>query len=61
MIDAGDSHLRSKNKRFINNLKQYFEDMEPAEVYISKILVTHAHPDHMGGLQDVLELLKERG
>jgi len=72
MIDTGD--LSTRNGRFLANLTQYLEDLSyiharlggdngrPEEgVYISKILLTHAHPDHMGGLQDVLKLLESRG
>ena len=70
MIDAGD--LTAKNQTFLNNINQYLDDIkqehstniknqEQNGIYVSKILITHAHHDHMGGLQDVLELLKGRG
>ena len=69
MIDAGD--LTAKNQTFLNNINQYLDHLQQRqsklqnqqqdEIYISKILITHAHHDHMGGLIDVLELLKSRG
>ena len=54
MIDAGD--VSARNQGFIANLKEYFAK---SNTYVSKILITHAHHDHFGGLWDVLQLLKD--
>lgn len=53
MIDAGD--ISAKNGAFLQNLETYFdhfksEKMGKDEIFISSILITHAHSDHMGGL-----------
>ena len=58
MIDAGD--LPSRNASFLQNLKAYLDNSKPNPV-ISKILLTHAHQDHVGGLQDIIKMLKDRG
>lgn len=51
MVDAGD---HSDNEQFLSNLKA-FVDQE--KIQISKILITHAHHDHFGGLRSVLNML----
>ena len=60
MIDAGD--VSAKNGAFLKNLETYLDDFksenkgkqdfegDPYEIFISTILITHAHSDHMGGL-----------
>jgi glyoxylase-like metal-dependent hydrolase (beta-lactamase superfamily II) len=59
MIDAGD--ITGKNETFISNLISYFKDyftQYQKQPYISKILLTHGHHDHFGGLFDVIQCLK---
>jgi glyoxylase-like metal-dependent hydrolase (beta-lactamase superfamily II) len=59
MIDAGD--LSQKNEGFLYNLSTYLDDLSKQTKkppLVSKILITHAHQDHIGGLGDVLKLLK---
>ena len=59
MIDCAD--LPENNAGFLKNLNKYFDDIKNKDVYVSKIFLTHGHHDHIGGLQDVLELFKKRG
>ena len=64
MIDAGD--VPTKNTLFIRNLYNYINDTNKElgldlnnGIYISTILITHAHLDHCAGLENVLKMLKE--
>ena len=57
MIDVGDES--GKNKLFLENLEKCLIDLNKPTV--SNILLSHANPNHMGGLNDVLELLKSVG
>jgi len=56
MIDSGD--ISEKNEGFLSNLSSY---LDSSATYISKILLTHGHLDHFGGLNDVCKLLCKRG
>ena len=56
LIEAGD--LPDNNNGFISNLSKFLDDH--SGVNLNRVLITHAHPDHFGGLHDVLNLLKER-
>jgi glyoxylase-like metal-dependent hydrolase (beta-lactamase superfamily II) len=60
MIDTG-SPCCSKDgveQSFLTNLTTFLDE---SNMGIDKILISHAHHDHIGGLQDVLNLLKSRG
>lgn len=54
MIEAGD--YPERNKLFLENFSNFLRDFK--EVSIEKILITHGHFDHFGGVRDVLDLLK---
>lgn len=51
MLDAGDAD----KTEFINNLNKVLID---EKAIIDKIIVTHWHHDHIGGVKDVLNLIK---
>ena len=57
MIDVGDAP--GNNELFLDNLQKclYAQDRP----HISDIFLSHSNPNHMGGLVDVLELLKSIG
>jgi glyoxylase-like metal-dependent hydrolase (beta-lactamase superfamily II) len=54
LIEAGD--LPENNSGFVSNLAKFLDDHKG--VNLNRVLITHAHPDHFGGLSDVLDLLK---
>jgi len=56
LIDPGD--LPERNAEFIQNFSDYLD--VNAEVKISRILVTHGHFDHFGGVFEAIRLLKEK-
>jgi len=60
MIDTGSPCSPDDNLtvNFLNNLNTFLDD---TGINIDKILISHAHHDHIGGLQGVLNLLKNRG
>lgn len=55
MIEAGD--YPERNKLFLENFTHFLRDFQG--VSIDKILITHGHYDHFGGVRDVLDLLKQ--
>ena len=57
MIDVGDES--GQNDLFLENLERCLIDLERPK--ITNILLSHANPNHMGGLKDVLDLLKSIG
>ena len=66
MIDAGD--VPAKNKMFIQSIAQYISETNQKMkyeadngIYISKILVTHAHLDHFCAVDGIIQMLKQYG
>lgn len=57
MIDSGD--ITERNLQLRTNLSQYLDSVPNS--FISKILLTHGHFDHFGGVSDVVKMLKKRG
>mmetsp|Transcript_32021 Transcript_32021/g.48999 ORF Transcript_32021/g.48999 Transcript_32021/m.48999 type:complete len:213 (+) Transcript_32021:127-765(+) len=57
MIDTGE--FPPRNDGFLNNLKAFFAASNPS-VFVSKILLTHGHHDHIGGVPDVVKYLTSR-
>ena len=55
MIDAGDFNSAG----FLDNFGQYLN--LNIDSIISKVLITHGHGDHFGGLHDLVKFLKSRG
>lgn len=49
LLDTGEKN----NPKFISSLKQV---LEKNNAKIDKILLTHFHPDHIGGVNNILEL-----
>ena len=56
LIEAGD--LPENGSGFVDNLSTFLDENDG--VNLNRVLITHAHPDHFGGLHDVLDLLKQR-
>jgi endoribonuclease LACTB2 len=56
LIDCCD--VPEKNESFLGNLVSFLDDNQG--VNLNRILITHAHMDHVGGLNDVLTILKQR-
>lgn len=54
LVDPGD--MPERNVEFIKNLGDYLDFN--TGVMINRILVTHGHFDHFGGVHETLELLK---
>lgn len=56
LVDPGD--LPERNSEFLNNFSDYLT--QHSEVMFNRILVTHGHFDHFGGVHDAIKLLEER-
>ena len=58
LLDTGDG-----NPEYIPVLERALRENDrvppPNGVYISDVIISHKHPDHHGGLHNVLELLKQ--
>ena len=55
LVDPGD--FPEANQEFLANLSSYLSANE--NVKINRILITHGHRDHFGGLWDTIQLLKQ--
>ena len=53
LVETGDSHTKAQTE-FLSLLKKVIQD---GHFEISDVLITHAHSDHFGGLQPVLDML----
>jgi ribonuclease/clavin/mitogillin len=56
LIDACD--LPEHNSQFLINFSKFLEDHP--KVAIDKIFITHSHHDHIGGVEQVVGILKAR-
>eukprot|EP00347_Sterkiella_histriomuscorum_P013976 403362637 len=56
MIEAGD--YPERNQLFLENFKKFLYDQQ--HVNIDRILITHSHYDHFGGLFDILNIIQNR-
>ena len=56
LVDPGD--FPERNEEFVANLDAYLT--HHTDVKINRILVTHGHFDHFGGVYDTIKLLQER-
>ena len=56
LIDPGD--FSEYNQEFLANLGNYLSSNDG--VRFNRILVTHGHSDHFGGVHDTIKLLEER-
>ena len=54
IIDPGDEKHLCED--FFENLTEYLSSSE--DFKINKILITHAHSDHIGGLHETMQLLE---
>ncbi|MFX1451779.1 MAG: MBL fold metallo-hydrolase [Promethearchaeota archaeon] len=48
-------------KKFTSKLFKKLNDLNLNIFDVHTIVISHAHPDHMGGMDDVLELIKDNG
>lgn len=55
-MDPGD--FPERNAEFLENLKDYLT--RNSDLKFNRILVTHGHADHFGGVQQTIELLQQR-
>ena len=55
LIDPGD--FPERNQEFISNFTDYLRQNE--EVRFNRILITHGHLDHFGGVPEAIKLLQE--
>ena len=56
IVDPGD--LPERNASFLKNFSEYLT--KNPDFNINRILITHAHADHFGGVQDTIDLLESQ-
>ena len=56
IVDPGD--FPEKNQSFLKNFSDYLAANR--DFNVKRILITHSHADHFGGVQDTITLLQEQ-